>query len=273
VPRVPLFEQSVLQSLCDILGDTSNGLTGNEIGLLLQACGINDPSPGMTKRYRLFDALQMRQQRDKCGNFVVAFVCEAMKPVRYVGSEETFEDRRSHLNQALAFAGYLLREDGKIIATTKTETLTQAQKRAHKLWRELQGRRVHGDVMRFCRAELLEDNYFHAVFEATKSVADKIREQSRLDEDGSRLVDKAFGGERPRLAFNTLQTQTERTEQAGLMNLIKGLFGTFRNITAHEPRIKWTIEEEDAFDLLSLASLVHRRLDRCVWTGYADDVG
>lgn len=268
--RVPVFEPSVLGSLCDILGATSNGLTGNEIGPVLQTCGIDDPSPGITKRRRLFDALQARQQRDKCGNLVVAFVCEAMKPVRYVGDEETFEYRRSQLNQVLAFAGYSLREDGRIEAATKTQTLTQAQKRAHKLRRELQNRRVHPDVLRFCRAELLEDNYFHAVFEATKSVADKIREKSRLDEDGSRLADMAFGGERPRLAFNTLQTQTERTEQAGLMNLIKGLFGTFRNITAHEPRIKWTIDEEDALDMLSLASLIHRRLDKCVWTGFVD---
>lgn len=267
---VPSFEESVLRSLCDVLGDTANGLTGSEIGFLLQSCEIDDPSPGITKRHRLFDALKKRQQRDKCGNHIVAFVCGAMQPVRYVGNTECFEDRRSRLNQVLAFVGYSLREDGKLGQVTKIQTLSEAQKRARKLRGELESRRVHSDVLRFCRAELLQDDYFHAVFEATKSVADKIREKSRLDEDGSKLVDMAFGGDRPRLAFNTLQTHTEKSEQTGLMNLIKGLFGTFRNTTAHEPQIKWVIEEDDALDMLSLASLIHRRLDKCVWKGSAD---
>jgi hypothetical protein len=32
----------------------------------------------------------------------------------------------------------------------------------------------------------------------------------------------------PRLAFNSLATDSERSEHTGLMNLIKGLFGAFR---------------------------------------------
>jgi len=68
------------------------------------------------------------------------------------------------------------------------------------------------------------------------------------------------------LAFNSLQTKTEQSEHKGLMNLVKGLFGTFRNTTAHAPKIKWVIREQDALDMLSLASLLHRRLDEAVRT-------
>jgi len=107
------------------------------------------------------------------------------------------------------------------------------------------------------------------VFEATKSVADKIRKKSGLTTDGARLVDEAFGfraGSHPVLAFNTLQTETEMSEHRGLVNLLKGLFGTFRNTTAHAPKIKWIIKEQDAFDMLTLTSLLHRRLDEAVRT-------
>ena len=45
------------------------------------------------------------------------------------------------------------------------------------------------------------------------------------------------------------------------MNLIKGLFGAFRNTTAHSPKIHWNITEQDALDILTTISLVHRRLD------------
>lgn len=65
----------------------------------------------------------------------------------------------------------------------------------------------------------------------------------------------------PFLAFNSLQTDSERSEQKGLKNLMVGFFGTFRNTTAHAPKISWTMNEQDALDLLTMASFLHRRLD------------
>jgi uncharacterized protein (TIGR02391 family) len=114
------------------------------------------------------------------------------------------------------------------------------------------------------RAELLvQRNYLHAVFEATKSVADKIRTRAGLISDGADLIDQAFGMRHgiPALAFNLLQTPTEQSEHKGLAMLVKGMFGTFRNTTAHAPKIHRTIDLDDALDLLTLASMLHRRLD------------
>lgn len=54
--------------------------------------------------------------------------------------------------------------------------------------------------------------------------------------------------------------------QTGLMNLIKGLFGAFRNTTAHAPKIHWQITEQAALDILTTISLIHRRLDSAVRT-------
>jgi len=264
--RIPKFDVAVLRKICDILGDTNSDLTGSEIGQILRDCGMEDPSPGITKRHRLFEALSRRQEQDQCGNHVVAFIYTAMKPVRYIDNPELFEERRSRLNRALLFAGYVLGEDGKLRPVKEARTLTEAQERADRLRKELIARRVHPDVLRFCRAELLQDNYFHAVFEAAKSVADKIREKTGLTSDGAELVDEVFGGKEPLLAFNTLQTKTERSEHTGLMNLMKGLFGVFRNTTAHAPKIKWSINEQDALDMLTLASMIHRRLDEAVLT-------
>jgi uncharacterized protein (TIGR02391 family) len=119
----------------------------------------------------------------------------------------------------------------------------------------------HPDVLRFCRAELVADNYFHAVLEATKSIADKIRSKTGLTDDMATLVDKTLAGDSPLLAINSLSTESQRSEQRGFVNLVKGTFGMFRNPTAHEARIQWTMNKADAEDLLSLASLIHRRLD------------
>lgn len=71
----------------------------------------------------------------------------------------------------------------------------------------------------------------------------------------------------PFLAFNSLRTDTEKSEQSGLTNLFVGMFGAFRNVTAHGPKISWNMTEQDALDLLTLVSLLHRRLDNAVPTG------
>ncbi len=265
---LPTFQEAHLQRICDVLGDTSSGLTGSEIGRLLGRLGIADGTTS-TKRHRMFEALSNRQRRDQCGNLVGAFIQEAMNPVQYTGNREYFEDKRGELNEVLAFCGYELGEDGKLLPRSSAKTLTEAEERAGRLRAELRRRSVHHDVLAFCRAELLQHNYFHAVFEATKSVADKIRSRTGLTSDGAALVDHAFGTGKagmPYLAFNSLQTETEQSEHSGLMNLMKGMFGAFRNVTAHAPKVSWTITEQDALDLLTIASFVHRRLDGAVRT-------
>jgi uncharacterized protein (TIGR02391 family) len=258
---IPRLNETHLHAICSILGDTNEGLTGTQIGQLLQRCGIDDPSPGITKRDRLFDALRAKQERDGCANNILAFVETALDPVRFIGNAAGFATFRDRLNEALAFSGLHLGEDGKLQAVAPARTLDEAQERAGRLRSELARRRVHHDVLQFCKAELLKNNYFHAVFEATKSVAEKIRQRTGLTSDGAELVDEAFGLKSPLLAINTLRTETEQTEQKGFANLVKGVFGVFRNVTAHAPKITWPIDEQDALDLLSLVSYVHRRLD------------
>jgi uncharacterized protein (TIGR02391 family) len=260
---VPVFEYGALKELCDILGEAG---TGGELAGLLNDLGIEDAPEASSKPKRLLAALSARQRRDRCGNNVVAFIHATMKPVRFIGRQERFESLRASLNAALLFSGFALGEDGKLRRAVAARTLDEAQGRADRLRVELERRRVHADALRFCRPELLQENYFHAVFEATKSVADKLREKTGLTGDGSQLVEEALGTARgvPRLAFNTLRTEWERSEHTGLANLLKGMFGAFRNTTAHAPKIKWKVDEQDALDLLSLASLLHRRLDAAV---------
>jgi len=184
-----------------------------------------------------------------------------LDPARFAGRAEEHAELRSKINEVLAFSGLHVSAAGKLHTVEKASTLTEAQQRASHLRQELLVRKVHPDVLAFCRAELLQDNYFHAVLEATKSVAEKIRQRTGLGMDGAELAEKAFGGAQPLLALTALQTATQQGEQRGFVNLLKGFFGTFRNPTAHAPKISWPIDEADALDLLTLASYLHRRVD------------
>lgn len=260
---IPQFNEASLEALCKVIGDTGTGLTGSQIEQYLRECGIADPGPG-TKRRRLFEALRARQASDRSPNAVLRFVTHAMNPVRHVGNREYYETKRGELNAVLAFSGIQLHEDGSLRKRSTVSTISQAEAAASVMRKALLERKVHADVLKFCRAELIADNYFHAVFEATKSVAQKLRDQTGLSSDGVKLVDEALGlgaSGVPRLAFNSLQTESERSEHVGIMNLIKGIFGAFRNTTAHAPKIHWNVSQDDALDILTTISLIHRRLD------------
>lgn len=260
---VSIYEASILDRICHVLGATSEGLTGSEIGRILSDLAIPDPAPGMTKRRRLYEALRQRQAADGHGNSVAQFIERAMTPVLYTGSGGQFERRRRELNEVLAFSGAALCEDGKLRPVAQARNLTEAESRAGRLRTELQRRQVHADVIVFCRTEIMDSNYFHAVLEATKSICEKIRSRTGLTGDGAALVDAAFGlgSGIPFLAFNRLESDTEKSEHSGIMNLLKGTLAAFRNPIAHAPKTTWLISEQDALDLLTIASYLHRRLD------------
>ena len=85
-----------------------------------------------------------------------------------------------------------LGEDGRLRPATPVQTLTEAQRRASNLYRRLADRGAHGQVLGYCTAELLEDNDFHAVLEATKGLVERVRQPvadpgAGAREDGSNL--------------------------------------------------------------------------------------
>jgi uncharacterized protein (TIGR02391 family) len=267
--RVQSLPAPVLQKLTDIIGDTGEGLTGSEIGRFLAQVGIAD-SGMSTKRHRLYDALAVRQNQDGCANNVLGFVMAVMAPVNYVGASHRFEERRVALNEALSFVGLSIGPDGKLSTAKVAQTLSEAEQRARSLRKELLRRGAHAEVLRFCRVELLQDNYFHAVLEAAKSLAARLRALTGSTLDGAKLVDQVLElgpTGMPVLAFNALATETDRSEHRGLTLMIKGVFGAFRNLTAHEAKVLRPIGEQDATDLLTTISLLHRKLDGAVRTG------
>jgi uncharacterized protein (TIGR02391 family) len=262
--RVAPFPAERLEAISKVLADTSDGLTGSEIDHLLRNCDIPNPTPAMTKWKRLHNAFVEFQNEHQIGNHVIVFIKRAMDPARYVNEPNVFRSRRDRLNSVLAFCGYTLGEDGQLRKADAARTIDQALERANRLHAALIQRSVHADVLKFCKAELLEENYFHAVFEAMKSITAKIRSLSGLTGDGCDLVHDAFGQKfgDPLLAISPLTTETQRGEQNGFMNLLKGLYGTIRNPLAHNPKVEWAMTEQDALDILTMISLVHRKLDQ-----------
>jgi len=255
------FSTSQLESICQVLAATDDGLTGSEIGRLLQQVRVVDTAPAATKWKRLFDALAHRQNADRTGGRVLAFIRAALDPARYLGKAAAFEERRTRVNGVLALYGLEFRTDSRFQRVKAAQSLAEAEARAHRLRAALSTRGVHADVIAACRTELVQNNAFHAVLEATKSVGAKLRSRTSLTVDGAGLVDEALAGDAPRLRVNRFIDSSDKSEQSGFAHLVKGMFGAFRNPTAHAPRVEWELSEEDALDLFSLVSYIHRRID------------
>ena len=262
--RIESFDSQHLEAACKVLADTQHGLTGAQIERLLQEIKVEDTSPEITKWKRLFNALAGAQNKHQVGNHLIMFINRAMNPVSYARDKDAFDWRRSELNVVLAFSGFQVREDGKVARSSKETTLSGARARAGRLQATLESRNVHPEVLKYCRAELLEENYFHAVLEAIKGVAQRIRDMSGLSTDGADLINVAFSCKTPILTLGSLETETEKSEQRGFSNLLIGLFGAIRNPVAHAPKISWPMSELDALDVMTFISFVHRKLDGAV---------
>ncbi len=260
------FSASAIEEVCKVLADA---VTGPQIPNLIAPLKVpEEPDGPGTKWKRLFNAVVARQNKSQDGKALVRLVMEVMAPVRF-GSAAEFEAVRTRVNERLLLSGFEVRKDGIVVTVRAARTVEEAQQRADDLRAELARRDVHPDVLAFCRAELLQQNYFHAVLEASKSVADKLRTLTGVTagsaSDGTRLVDTTcFPAASPQVRFNDLATEWERSEQTGIATLMKGLFSTFRNPAAHAPRVAWATSRSDALDMLTLASMLHRRLDKAV---------
>jgi uncharacterized protein (TIGR02391 family) len=255
---LPPFSSAQLTQLSQILAETT---TGSELDRLLAEARIETGEPS-TKWRRLRKSLEREQRRSRSGNAVAQFVKLALDPANFIGRREEFEGFRAAVNQTLGFSELRLEADGRLIRVPKTRTLDEAEERADRLRAKLSARQVHPDVLAHCRPELTQHNYFHAVLEAAKSVFEKIRQRTGLTADGAALIDEAFALRNPALLFNDLTDDTERSEHVGLATMAKAMCSIYRNPTAHAPRARWAIDEREALDMLTIASMLHRRLDQ-----------
>ena len=256
---LPLIKQPILEALSKILGDCNSG---SQITTYLNQVGVDDVDGfGATKWKRLYDSFATYQNDTQSSEKIFNYICLVCAPSRFVNNEDEYFKLLSQINLQLSFCGIKLNENGTLQSTKQAETISEAQQRANNLKEKLEKRNAHSAIFIYCKAELLQNNYFHAVFEAMKGLMQRIRDLSGSSLDGTKLVEYIFSSN-PVLIINNFQSQSERDEHTGFCNLLKGLCSMFRNTESHEPKIYWTVTEQDALEILGMISYCHRRLDK-----------
>lgn len=102
-------------------------------------------------------------------------------------------------------------------------------------------------------------NYTSAILDCIHFLSELIRDKSGLDSDGNNLVGAAFGGQNPVIKVNAGHTESQKDEQRGTEQLLRGLYTAIRNPRSHEKRTD-TRETADVF--INLANYLVGIIDK-----------
>lgn len=264
--EIIILDYNQLERISQLLGEE---LTGSQITEIFHRINACDNSGLSTKWRRIYYVFSEQKRNFNSNTLAIRFIGEVLQPARYASNNVGFENLRTNINLLIAFSGYEYDETGKLKKLEKkASTITEAQFRVKSLKAKLENNNIHNRVLSYCKEELLQENYFHVIFESTKSLADEVRTKTGLKEDGGRLFEKAFSITAPYLLLNNLQTESEKNRQIGLCKLLCGVYSYFRNVEAHEPHIKWLVNEDDAVNALQIISFLHYQLDLCIICRY-----
>lgn len=271
-----ILDQQQLKAVCDVLAHTSEGFSKSELSRLLQQSQIDladDGSSnngysytlGLNKRDWLYNCLVNEINTNKSFQRVFDFIVKALNPVAFTvqSNREKYLHLLEETNKVLLLAGLSVSKEGKIVDVVKATTLDEVDRRVNHLKRELYNRAIHNEVQKYCIKDYLRKDYYDAVFEAAKGLAERVRQITGLSSDGGELFQKAFAKGNPYLFFNSMQTDSEKSEFTGVKELLEAIFHLVRNPAAHTPKINWRVEETKALDILTLISFAHKYLDEC----------
>ena len=124
----------------------------------------------------------------------------------------------------------------------------------------------HFQINKHCRKLYGEQNYFHAVFEAVKVYNNLVKSKTQIDDDGQSLMMRAWDPKSGVLKIKSSLSETNMNFHNGIKFLSAGLMSAIRNPTAHEPALDWSIDEQDASEILSLVSFLLRQYDKAIYS-------
>lgn len=255
------------ENLSKKLGDY---LTGSKITRYFAVCGLTDTlGPSATKYKRIFNAFAHEINSTQNDLKIVKFIESVCDPSNF-SSASYFNSVIDDFNTILLMMGCKINQSGKIISVETATTLDEALERTNKLKNELDKRNIHNGVMKYCSKEYLNEDYFHACFEAVKGLYDRIRSLTGLTDDGNTLLDKVFKKDKPLITINPHSTESEIDEFIGLKSLLLFLNKSVRNPSAHITRVNNEIEFDRALDIFVCVSLANKYLDNAQITCFAN---
>ena len=247
-------------------------MTGSTITKMLEQLNIEDNSNQSTKWRRLDFVMRETQTTYGCGNKVLEIIKYVFHPTSsWFSDNNEYKSSINEINKCISFYGYEAQEDGNIHLIKSSKTRTHANERYDLLKSKLIERNIHPQILEFCTLDIVNEDYFSIIFEASKSVYDRIRKMTGITLDGNRLIYTCFDLKYPIIVFNSLKTDTEKNLYNGLKNILLSIAQIGRNPKAHTPKIYSYDSLDNCLDILNLISFSHKMLDQCSINPFALD--
>lgn len=240
-------------------------ITGSQISKMLDILHLPIGNTVQTKWRRLSEILisACNQQKSLRPLFdSIEYVC---LPSKYLDSPNEWSNLIRNINKILIFKGFEINDSGKVIKTQKVTSFKAAQLRLNSLNGRLADLDIHPLVLKYCTAELLDENYFHSILEASKGIFYRIREMSGSTLDSGKLIEACFNKNNPIIIINNnkLQSDDEVSAYQGLKHLLLSISQLYRNTNAHSAKLYNPNDLNDAVIALTIMSLAHNLLDNC----------
>lgn len=89
---------------------------------------------------------------------------------------------------------------------------------------------LHPDIYEKCWSLYTLGDYDNAILNATKAIEVAVRKKSGLPDHlaGTAIMGQAFGSDNPKLLYSAV-----KSEQDGMMSLLKGIIGVYKNPQSH----------------------------------------
>jgi len=266
------YEQ--LELLCDIITNNTR-YTKRELSLMLKEHGIYEYDDGTrnpeysldNKNEWLYINLANEIKQTQSWRNALEFIEYAFDPSRYSYSDPyAYESLHEIVNKALYQTKIQMLSTGKLVSKQPAATLAlgEVDRRFNSLKMHMYNRAIHEQVRKLCNMESISDGYFELVYEAERALRLRVKRLIELQEDtiGNELYQAAFSLKNPYIYINSLETESEKNEHNGLMELLCAITNLVGGLPTHEPAIDWRTSEEEALDVLTMISLAHKYLDK-----------
>lgn len=254
-----IIEDAKLEALANKLG-TLPELTHTNIDKYLVECSIQDISTksrsgslgyiaGDSKSKRIYKCFTHEFHKTNNDLKIVSFIERALDPSRFADSKR-YDDVLNDINSVLLFMGCEINKCGKVKIVKKATTIDEVQERINALENETKKRNVHSEVLKYCKREYLDKDYFHAQFEASKGLFQRIRDLTNQNVDGTKLINGVFRTDEPMLILPNLKLteRTDKDEFLGYKHLFEYVVNAVRNPEGHTPRILASEELGECLD-------------------------
>ncbi len=255
------MDGNILRPICKIL---ANITTGSEITAMFSELNLTCDLPEFdTKWKRLNNAVILSDRSSNSNNSLIKIIEYLMQPSAFIDKEDQFHEAKDKLNELLSFIGLELLPTGKIHTCPVATTLDQAKETANQLKNDLKKFNIHHQILAYCRPEIISQNLFHVVFEASKCVLNELRNLSGSTEDGNSLVNHCFDGKNPTIIMNTISSQDDWSEHKGVQALLNTIVYLYRNPKAHTPKYLSNDNYQQTLEALIIISKARYALDKC----------